>query len=63
MAPKPIRINPSEATTRLNRRPVWQTENGLISGYKMAEKVSRKKVLNDLETSEMLGKSFFCHYN
>jgi hypothetical protein len=29
----------------------------------MAEKVARKKVLNDLETSEILGKSFFCLYN
>jgi hypothetical protein len=29
----------------------------------MAEKVARKKVLNDLETGEMLGKSFFYHYN
>jgi hypothetical protein len=29
----------------------------------MVEKVARKKVLNDIEASEMLGKLFFCHYN
>jgi len=63
MTLSPMRINPSGATIQLKSKPSWKTENGLISGYKMAEKVARKKVLNDVETSEMLGKSFFCHYN
>jgi hypothetical protein len=29
----------------------------------MAEKVARKKVLNDLETIVMLGKSYLCTYH
>ena len=54
-----MRINPGEATTQLQSRPSWNRVGGLISGYKMAEKVARKKVLNDVEAGEMLGKFFF----
>jgi hypothetical protein len=40
-----------------------QAGNGLISGYKKAEEVARKKVAIEFEAIEMLRKSFHCHNN
>jgi hypothetical protein len=37
--------------------------NGLISGYKKAEEVARKKVVIECEAIEMLRKYLHCHNN
>jgi hypothetical protein len=44
-------------------RSLREAGNGLISGYKKAEEVARKKVVIECEAIEMLRKYLHCHNN